>query len=131
MSISIHFFLWSDSGKTYSIIDLFLNGKELVLVSMNVGTCFLVNTLVYYGVERGMRLIIMLMFWRNWSSPLISLSYNAAALPGNLYVNNAINGLVELLAYLLCVALLDRLGRKAGYFLKLQKILTSKSESVN
>ena len=48
----------SDNGKTYSIIDLFLNGKELVLVSMNVGTCFLVNTLVYYGVERGMRLIM-------------------------------------------------------------------------
>ena len=49
-----------------------------------------------------------------WSRdhPYDSLSYNAAALPGNLYVNNAINGLVELLAYLLCVALLDRLGRK-------------------
>ena len=48
-----------------------------------------VNTLVYYG-----------------------LSFNVDALSGNLYVNNAINGLVELLSYIMCILLMDILGRK-------------------
>ena len=52
-------------------------------------TVFKVNTLVYYG-----------------------LSFNVDSLAGNLYVNNVINGAVELLAYIMCIALLDRLGRK-------------------
>ena len=40
------------------------------------------------------------------------LSFNVAALSGNLYVNNVINGAVELVAYILCVFLLDILGRR-------------------
>ena len=47
------------------------------------------NTLVYYG-----------------------LSFNVDSLAGSLYVNNVINGAVELLAYILIIFLLDVLGRK-------------------
>ena len=35
-----------------------------------------------------------------------SLAFNAAQLAGNLYVNNAINGFVDLLGFLLCSFLL-------------------------
>lgn len=40
------------------------------------------------------------------------LSYSAGSLPGNIFVNNVINGFVELVAYILCAALLDKLGRR-------------------
>ena len=61
------------------------------MVAINIGVCFLVNTLVYYG-----------------------LSFNVDSLSGNLYVNNVINGAVELLAYFLCMGLMDRLGMKSN-----------------
>ena len=57
------------------------------MVAINIGICFLVNTLVYYG-----------------------LSFNVDSLAGSLYVNNVINGLVELIAYILCMVLMDKLG---------------------
>ena len=41
-----------------------------------------------------------------------SLSYNAAALPGSLFVNNAINGAVETLAYVVLAASMPFIGRK-------------------
>lgn len=41
-----------------------------------------------------------------------SLSYNAAALPGSLFVNNAINGAVETLAYVVLTAAMPFVGRK-------------------
>ena len=40
------------------------------------------------------------------------LVYGAASLPGSIFENNVINGAVELVAYLLCSALLDKLGRR-------------------
>ena len=74
--------------KQFSILDLFRD-RKMALVAANIGVAFMVNTLVYFG-----------------------LSYNVAALSGNLYVNNVINGAVELVAYLMCIALLDILGRR-------------------
>ena len=44
--------------------------------------------------------------------PKFSLSYNAAQLPGSLYVNNALNGLVEMMAYIACIWCLDLFGRR-------------------
>ena len=37
---------------------------------------------------------------------------NIGSLPGDIFTNNVINGAVELVAYILCGALLDRLGRR-------------------
>ena len=76
----------SDS-KTFSILDLFSH-RQMGMVALNIGICFLVNTLVYYG-----------------------LSFNVDSLSGSLYVNNVINGFVELVAYLLCMVLMDKIGR--------------------
>ena len=78
------------SNKTFSIFDLFRH-RRMGMVAINIGVCFLVNTLVYYG-----------------------LSFNVDSLSGNLYVNNVINGAVELLAYFLCMGLMDRLGMKSN-----------------
>lgn len=36
-------------GTLLSVLDLFKNGKELALISVNIGVAFMVNTLVYYG----------------------------------------------------------------------------------
>ena len=36
-------------GTLFSVLDLFKNGKELALISVNIGVAFMVNTLVYYG----------------------------------------------------------------------------------
>ena len=54
-----------------------------------LGYMFFAITLVYYG-----------------------LTFNAAQLPGDLYVNNTINGAVEILSYGLCILALDPIGRK-------------------
>jgi len=40
------------------------------------------------------------------------LSYGAAALPGNLYVNNGINGIVETLAYIVLMYAMPYIGRR-------------------
>ena len=40
------------------------------------------------------------------------LAYGVADLPGNLYVNNAISGAVELAGYISCIIFLDIIGRK-------------------
>ena len=48
------------------------------------------------------------------------LSYNAAALPGNLFINNTINGLVETLAYTVLMFSMPFIGRRkltSGTFL--------------
>lgn len=71
----------------YTILDLFRNGKTLALVVLNSACAFGTCSMTYYG-----------------------LSLNAASLPGNLYVNNAINGAVEFLAYGLCMLILGLLN---------------------
>ena len=83
-----------ENGKTSSIIDLF-RYRSMGMVAINIGICFLVNTLVYYG-----------------------LSFNVDSLAGSLYVNNVINGLVELIAYILCMVLMDKLGSIRKFSMK-------------
>ena len=75
-------------AEQYTILDLFKH-KELALVSLMVGLAFCVNTLVYYG-----------------------LSLNVASFAGSVYVNNAINGALELPAYLLVAISVDKFGRR-------------------
>ncbi|CAG5108276.1 Oidioi.mRNA.OKI2018_I69.chr1.g3719.t1.cds [Oikopleura dioica] len=76
------------NAEQYTILDLFRH-RDLALVSLNVGFAFLVNTLVYYG-----------------------LSFNVASFAGSIYVNNTINGVVELLGYVLVALSLDKFGRR-------------------
>jgi len=40
------------------------------------------------------------------------LSYNVSSLSGNIYVNNVINGAVEFLSYMVCIAFMDVVGRR-------------------
>ncbi|CAG5108274.1 Oidioi.mRNA.OKI2018_I69.chr1.g3718.t1.cds [Oikopleura dioica] len=84
-------------AEQYSILDLFRH-RNLSIVSILVGVAFVANTLVYYG-----------------------LVFNVARFAGNLYVNNTINGSVEVLAYVVLGLTLDRFGRRwiAGGFLVL------------
>ncbi|CAG5108361.1 Oidioi.mRNA.OKI2018_I69.chr1.g3758.t1.cds [Oikopleura dioica] len=75
-------------SEEYTILDMFRH-KNMASVSANVGFAFFVNTMVYYG-----------------------LSFNVASFAGSIYVNNTINGLVELLGYVLVAFTLDRFGRR-------------------
>ena len=75
------------SEKSLTLRDIFRD-STMTWVSLNIGVAFVVNVLVYYG-----------------------LSYNVNSLSGNLYANNAINGFVELIAYVLVLFLLDITGR--------------------
>ena len=43
------------------------------------------------------------------------LSYNAVALPGNLYINNAINGVVETVAYIVLTRVKEKYTHKFIY----------------
>lgn len=70
--------------------------REISIFDVNLIPCLAV-TLSYYG-----------------------LSYNAAALPGNLFINNTINGLVETLAYTVLMFSMPFIGRRkltSGTFL--------------
>ena len=75
--------------RTYSIFSLFTSGTWLALVSLNIAFQFIVIVMVYYG-----------------------LSFAAGSLPGSIYINNVISGVVELVAYILTYFTLDKLGRK-------------------
>ena len=62
----------------------------MTLITLNVMFQFIGVTMAYYG-----------------------LVYGAGSLPGSIFSNNVINGAVELVAYILCAAFLDKLGRRA------------------
>ncbi|XP_078666051.1 organic cation transporter protein-like isoform X2 [Branchiostoma floridae x Branchiostoma belcheri] len=74
--------------KVFTFIDLFRT-QNLRKWSVNIFFNWIVNTLVYYGI-----------------------SLNTAALSGNLYLNFAISGLIEIPAYLISIFILDRFGRR-------------------
>jgi len=74
---------------TYSTIDLFTNGKLLTIVTIIQSSSFFTCCLVYYG-----------------------MTLNAAQIPGDLYVNNLIGALIEVVANLATIPLLNKLGRK-------------------
>ncbi|XP_035669081.1 organic cation transporter protein-like [Branchiostoma floridae] len=64
--------------------------RFIIAASTTVSTlALIVNTLVYYGI-----------------------SLNTAALSGNMYLNFAISGFVEIPAYLLSIFILNRFGRR-------------------
>ncbi len=75
--------------QTYTMLDLF-KYKSTALISLNIGLAFTANTLVYYG-----------------------LSFNVDSLSGSVYVNNVVNGFVELLAYIVVMGTLDKFGEKS------------------
>ena len=75
--------------KNYSVLTLFSSGRHLALTSANVAFQFVVIVMAYYG-----------------------LSYGAGDLPGDIYVNNVINGAVEVAAYVATFFLLNILGRR-------------------
>ena len=75
--------------ETYTMLDLF-KYKSTALISLNIGLAFTANTLVYYG-----------------------LSFNVDSLSGSVYVNNVVNGFVELLAYIVVMGTLDKLGESS------------------
>ena len=38
-------------------------------------------------------------------------AYNAAALPGSIFVNNTLNGIADILAYIVCAVIMEKIGR--------------------
>ena len=78
----------SANAKTLTVIDVF-RSPPLRKIALLMGYAFIAVTIAYYG-----------------------LAYNAAALPGDLYVNNAINGAVETLAYFVLMFAMPYIGRK-------------------
>ena len=76
--------------KNINMLTLFTSGKFLALTTLNICFQFIVIVMAYYG-----------------------LSFSAGDLPGNIYVNNVINGLVEVAAYVVTFFTLNSLGRRA------------------
>ena len=65
----------SNAKTTFTTIDLFTNGKKLAMVSVIQSMSFFTCSLVYYG-----------------------MTLNAADLPGDLYINNFIGAVIEVVA---------------------------------
>ena len=81
------YYLNTPDKAQYSSLDLFRHGN-LTIVTIVSTTCTSLVCAIYYG-----------------------LSYNAAKLPGSVYVNNAINGLLPIFGYIICTFLMKRMGR--------------------
>lgn len=75
--------------KRFSVFDLFTSGKFLAMTSVTICFSFICVVMAYYG-----------------------LSYGAGDLPGDIFVNNVINGAVEVAAYVASFFLLNVLGRR-------------------
>merc|ERR1712136_691747 len=74
--------------RVYTSLDLFRLPRTR-LVTLNLCFNWFVESLVYYGV-----------------------ALNAGSLPGDLYVNNVLNGCVEIAGYIIIFLTMDRLGRR-------------------
>merc|ERR550534_2258250 len=74
--------------KLYTTADLFRT-RGSRFITLNLMYNWFVESVVYYG-----------------------LGLNAGALPGDIFVNNVLNGVFELAGYLLCFLLIDKLGRR-------------------
>jgi len=72
----------------YSFLDLFKH-KQMRSVILKMMFCWFATALVYYG-----------------------LSLNAGSLSGNIFINNALNGCIELVAYFFVQYTIDILGRR-------------------
>eukprot|EP00058_Branchiostoma_floridae_P007179 XP_002592667.1 hypothetical protein BRAFLDRAFT_118384 [Branchiostoma floridae] len=77
-----------EKEKLYTFVDLFRT-PNLRKWTVNIFFNWVVNTFVYYGI-----------------------SLNTAALSGNLYLNFAISGFIEIPAYLISIIILDKFGRR-------------------
>ncbi|XP_078576449.1 organic cation transporter protein-like isoform X1 [Branchiostoma floridae x Branchiostoma japonicum] len=77
-----------EKEKLYTFVDLFRT-PNLRKWTLNIFFNWVVNTFVYYGI-----------------------SLNTAALSGNLYLNFAISGFIEIPAYLISIIILDKFGRR-------------------
>ena len=66
-----------------------LRTPKLLKTMLIMGFVFCASSMVYYG-----------------------LGYNAAALPGSVYVNNFMNGLVEILSYIISMIVMKWVGRR-------------------
>ncbi|CAG5130923.1 unnamed protein product [Candidula unifasciata] len=75
-------------GRQYYFLDL-VNNWKMARLSLNIWFNWLVNALVYYG-----------------------LSLNTGNLAGDPYLNFCIAGAVEIPAYALCIAFLNKVGRR-------------------
>jgi len=78
----------TSENQNYSPIVLFKKAK-IRKTTLNVMFNWFVNSLVYYG-----------------------LSLNVGSLAGDVYLNNALSGIVEAAAYLICAFTIDRFSRK-------------------
>jgi len=78
----------TNTGKKYSALDC-LKTWKMAKISLNVWFNWLVNALVYYG-----------------------LSLNTEKLAGNPYMNFGMAGVVELPAYIICMVILNKVGRR-------------------
>ncbi|XP_078481830.1 organic cation transporter-like protein [Ciona intestinalis] len=74
--------------RTYTSLDLF-KSKRMCLITINCMFSWLVISMVYYG-----------------------LSLNAGALAGDIFLNNALNGILEIVGYVFVQLTMDRWGRK-------------------
>jgi len=74
--------------KYYTSFDLFKLPRTR-LITLNMCFTWLVANIVYYG-----------------------LGLNAAALPGDIFTNNALNGVMDVLAHIFCILAVNRIGRK-------------------
>ncbi|XP_078493967.1 organic cation transporter protein-like [Ciona intestinalis] len=76
------------SQRKYTIIDLFRH-RGTCIITIKVMFNWFVNSFVYYGI-----------------------SLNAGALAGDIFVNNTLNGVMEIGSYVFCILLMDRIGRR-------------------
>ncbi|XP_076800001.1 solute carrier family 22 member 16-like [Clavelina lepadiformis] len=72
----------------HTFLDLFKR-KRMRLITINIMFNWFVNSLVYYG-----------------------LALNAGALAGDLFLNNTLNGVMDISSYIVCTILMDRVGRR-------------------
>ncbi|XP_078489501.1 organic cation transporter protein-like [Ciona intestinalis] len=86
---------------TYSSIDLFRT-PAIRWVTFKLILSWFVNSMVYYGI-----------------------SLNAGALAGDIFVNNALNGVMEIAAYVIVIAFMDITGRR--FMLTAMLVLASAS----
>lgn len=78
-----------EKSSSLSFIKLFTSGRHLLFITFNICIQFNVIVLAYYG-----------------------LSFSSGDLPGSIYVNNVISGLVEVASFIATFFLLNVMGRR-------------------
>jgi len=98
----------ASSVKNYTSIDL-LKWPKMRLITINSGYCWFVTSMVYYGLGSGVNGILSRsnLDW-NWppSDPFSGL--NAGSLAGNIFINNILNAVMEIISRLLTPFLMGK-----------------------